>query len=162
MDTDNVAADTSTADAPAVTASDPPAPQHEETGPADALGPTVDIGDGQTWSPPKQEPETGIAVDGEGLPINHRLRAERLAESDAEEDPLGEVSPELIADAKDRLARQDKATPPVNANMKVAELERIAKREKIDISSAANNAERVALIEAARVTPGLARIEENA
>jgi hypothetical protein len=115
---------------------------------------------GTTWEPPAVEPESGIAIDGDGLPVNHRLRAERLADAGKDSDPGGVISDELIADAKERLERERKARPPVAANMKVADLERIAKREDIDLSSASNNAERVALIEAAR--GGGSTNEENA
>lgn len=115
---------------------------------------------GETWSLPATEEGTGIALDGNGLPVNHRLRAERLADDGKDSDPHGEISDALIADAKGRLAAERKARPPVHANMKVADLEKIAKREKIDLSGAANNDERVALIEAARGGP--AANEENA
>jgi hypothetical protein len=139
-------------DTDTVTVTDPPAPT-DENEPA----PVVEVegnAPGETWSPPKVEDGTGIAVDGDGLPVNHRLRAERLADDGKDEDPGGVIAPELIADAADRLAAERKARPPVAANMKVADLERIAKRENIDISGAANNADRVALIEAARGVTG--------
>lgn len=113
-------------------------------------GPAPEEGE---WSPAKYEPETGIAIDGHGLPINHRLRAERLADDDANEDPAGLITSEHIADARERLDREREATPLVHANMKVKELERIAKREGVDLSTAKNNDDRVALIEAARGGP---------
>ena len=171
-DADDVAAGTATGPGPTpsvpIVETPPSAPEHETTGPADAEGPSAE-GDtpGTEWSPPKLEPETGIALDGHGLPINHRLRAERLADSGKDEDPAGEISPEHIADAKGRLAAQAKAdaarakaeeaaNPPVHAHMKTADLERIAKKQGIELSSATNNEERVALIEAARAS-GAAR-----
>lgn len=102
------------------------------------------------WSPAKVDEETGIALDGHDLPLNHRLRAEALADAGETSDPADTVSPELIADAADRLERERRATPPVSANMKVKDLETIASREGVDISGAKNNAERVAMIEDAR------------
>jgi len=119
-----------------VDVTEPPAPPVEPNEPAPEVKVEGNSPD-ETWSPPKFEEETGIALDGHGLPLNHRLRAERLADAGKDEDPGGLISPELIADAGDRLAAERKARPPVAANMKVPELERIAKREGIDISSAA-------------------------
>lgn len=119
------------------------------------------------WSPPQFEAETGIAIDGDGLPVNHRLRAERLSDAGDEQDPGGMIAPDLIADAGQRLEAQraaddkalaaaEAANPPVNTNMTVAAIEKVAKRQGIDISTAANNDERVAMIEAAR-SSGMAR-----
>lgn len=54
--------------------------------------------------------QDGIATEGaSGLPHNHRLRAEKLVEMGETEDPDGLISPELIADTKDRLEREAKA-----------------------------------------------------
>lgn len=131
---------------PVVTTDEPPAPEHEEAPEVVVEGNAP----GETWSPPKFEEGTGIAVDGHGLPLNHRLRAERLADAGKDEDPAGEISAEHIADAKARLAAAKEAKPPVNSSMKVADLERIANDENVDLSDAKNNDERVALIRAAR------------
>lgn len=109
--------------------------------------------DAPEWSPPKHEAGTGIALYGD-LPLNHRLRAEALADAGATEDPDGLITPELIADTAARLeaerAETAKAHPPVTASMRVAELERIANLESVDLSTASNNDERVSLIQAKR------------
>jgi hypothetical protein len=56
--------------------------------------------------------EQGFGIQ-EGLPANHRLRAEVLAKLGKTEDATGYVSPELIADAAARLdaekAEEEKA-----------------------------------------------------
>lgn len=114
----------------------------------------------ETTAPPRRHEKTGVAMDGD-YPHNHRLRAEALARDEKTEDPDGIISPELIADAKARLERAEEARqraeeaereahPPVNARMPVADLEAIAGREGVDLSGAANNDDRVALIEAHR------------
>lgn len=124
-----------------------------ETGPtsAEAPAPTAPTTtDEPEWSPAPIEEGTGIALDGNDLPINHRLRAERLALDGKDEDPGGIISPELIADASDRLDRVRDAVPAVYVNMKVSDLEKIAKDEDVDLTDAANNEERVRRIEAAR------------
>jgi hypothetical protein len=131
-----------------------------------ALGEVVTEGDVE-WSPPMVDAATGVSLDGHGLPINHRLRAETLVEQGKDEDPAGEVSAELLANTKERLDRQavadaelakaaEAANPPVRASMKTADLERIAERQGIDISGASNNEDRVAMIESARAS-GAAR-----
>jgi len=120
-----------------------------ETNETPAAEPILGNSEDETWSPPKVD-ENGVALDGHDLPVNHRLRAEALADAGKDKDPGDMVSPELIAETADRLATERKARPPVSANMKVADLERIAKRESVDLMSAKNNEERVALIEAAR------------
>jgi len=109
--------------------------------------------DAPEWSPPKHDAVTGVALYGD-LPLNHRLRAEALADAGETEDPDGLITPELIADAVGRLAAdraaEEKAHPPVSSNMRVAELERIATLEEVDLSTATNNDERVSLIQAKR------------
>jgi hypothetical protein len=51
--------------------------------------------------------DDGVAIEGAaGLPHNHRLRAEALVAKGKAEDPDGIISPELIADTKERLARE--------------------------------------------------------
>jgi hypothetical protein len=135
-------------------------PAEGQPGPADALGPTVELEDGATWSPQKIVPETGVALEGD-YPANHRLRAEALSDAGLDADPDGIVSDELIADAGKRIAgerkyaeevaaQRDKAFPPVHANMKTAELEKIGSGHGLDLSTAANNDERVRMIEDAR------------
>jgi len=116
------------------------------------------------WSPPATEAETGVALSTEGgLPLNSRLRAEALAKAGAEKDEEGLVSPELIAETRDRLQAEEAyeverreaeaaERPAVSASMKKADLEKIAEGEKVDLSTATNNDDRVALIEAARAT----------
>lgn len=52
----------------------------------------------------------GVALDRpEGLPINHRLRAEALVGLGLKTDEGGVVSDELIADTAERLAAEAKA-----------------------------------------------------
>jgi hypothetical protein len=114
--------------------------------------PTVAMGDEnppEDWSPP-QVNEQGFAVDGDGLPLNLRLRAAALADAGRDEDPSGSVSAETIKAEAERLAAYDKAFPTISSSSKTADLERIAKAEGVDISSAANNDERIAIIRAAR------------
>lgn len=66
-------------------------------------------------APPAIDPDTGVALVG-GYPLNHRLRAEALAQDGKAEDPDGVVSPELIADASARMKRDAQAE--VNAQAK--------------------------------------------
>lgn len=101
------------------------------------------------WLPP-QTLENGIAVDGNGIPINLRLRAAHLADAGQAEDPAGSVSPETIAAEAERLAAFDADYPPITGKTTKAELEAMAEAEKADISSASNNEERAAAILAAR------------
>lgn len=66
---------------------------------------------------PSTEPETGVALDGD-YPLNHRLRAEALAAEGKSEDPGGLVSPELIADAGERMERAKAAEDdPLNGTV---------------------------------------------
>lgn len=99
------------------------------------------------WSPPRER-EDGTAVDGHGLPINHRLRALELART-GKEDPAGTVTADLIAAAGERIAAHEAHYPPL-AGMKKPDLESTAEAEGVDISGAANNEERATLIAAAR------------
>lgn len=71
------------------------------------------------WSPPEQDPTTGIALY-QGLPLNHRLRAEALADMGETEDREGLIPAELIADAAERLAAdraaEERNTPSMQWN----------------------------------------------
>jgi hypothetical protein len=103
--------------------------------------------------------ENGFALEG-SYPANRRLRAERLFDDGEDEDPDGVLTPEDIAAAGERITRarsaEEAANPPLAANMKVKAIEKIAKAQGVDISSAANNEERVRLINEARAA-GTAR-----
>lgn len=115
----------------------------------DPDAPAPDEGDHKDpWSEPRTR-EDGTAVDPDDLPINHRLRSLELARRGETEDEGGLVSPELIADAAGRIAAYDAQFPPLDGKTK-AQLESIADGEKVDISGAANNDERAALIAARR------------
>lgn len=119
---------------------------------AETASPLVAMGDEgapEDWSPPRTD-EQGVALDGHGLPLNLRLRAAALSDKGLEEDPVGSVDAETIKAEGARLAAFDKQFPQVSANSKVADLEKVAKAEGVDISRAAKNEERVALIRAAR------------
>lgn len=59
--------------------------------------------------PPETRKSDGVAMSG-GFPVNHRLRAEALAEAGKTADPDDMVSQEAIADAKARLARATEAS----------------------------------------------------
>lgn len=69
--------------------------------------------------PPAMDAETGVAMDGE-FPHNHRLRAEAMAAAGVETDEAGLISDELIADAKERLAREKAAAEKAVAGEKRA------------------------------------------
>lgn len=101
------------------------------------------------WEAPRMDKETGIAIDPAGLPVNLRLRSLALAQAGAEEDPGKLASREMIADAAARVKAYEEAYPPLKG-MTTAELEGRASKERVDISGAANNDERAALILAAR------------
>lgn len=116
------------------------------------------------WSPARPDPESGVYHEGE-YPHNHRLRAEALSKDGKAEDPDGIVDADMIKGAGERLAAQAKAEeeaeaarlaafPPVRANMRTEDLERIAAESDppIDLTAAKNNADRVRLIEAARAS----------
>jgi hypothetical protein len=112
---------------------------------------------------PKVDEKTGAPMDGQ-WPHNHRLRAEAMAKAGLDKDPDGMIPPALILDAAERIAAEEAweaelaeaelaARPPVNASMKVADLERIARNEEVDLTGARNNEERVQRIEASRAPP---------
>lgn len=138
-----MADETGSADAPqtetAATAPVPPPIQAPETTEAD---------EPDDWSPPNYA-EDGTALDGHGLPINLRLRRYTLADEGKKEDPTGQIPPEDIAAEVERLAAYDKEYPPL-AKATKADLEKIAKDEEVDLSTAATNDERAALIQAGR------------
>jgi len=54
------------------------------------------------WSPPKPRGD-GVYVCGDGLPLNHRLRAEELVRAGDRSDPGGMISDEMIAETAERL-----------------------------------------------------------
>lgn len=144
---------------------EPPVVTPPPPAPGTIAGDGVALEDGKApeaaeFSPPLVEADTGIALDGD-YPVNHRLRAERLAEEGKDSDPGGVISDELIAATKERLEGDKRAAeilreeeearnPPVRANMKTADLEKIAEAQGIDITAATNNEDRVSLIEGAR------------
>lgn len=74
-------------------------------------------GEPDDWNPP-QVNEQGFAVDGNGIPINLRLRSLHLADAGETEDPAGAVSPEAIAAASDQLAAYDKQYPSLDGMTK--------------------------------------------
>lgn len=117
-------------------------------GEAQLAEPAPDAALADDWQPPQHRAD-GTAVDPEGLPINLRLRSLELARRGETEDKAGLASPELIADAAERVKAYDKAYPPLKGK-KAAELEEIAEREKVDLGEASTNPERAALIAAAR------------
>ena len=101
------------------------------------------------WSPAPTD-ERGIARDGDGLPINLRLRALELADRGEEEDPSGAVSADAIAEAGEALADYDKRYPLISGSTTKKELEAIAEDEGIDLSDASTNEERASAILSAR------------
>lgn len=63
----------------------------------------------------------GVQLEGEALlPHNHRLRAEALAAKGRKSDPDGMISDELIADAADRVSRENAAESSAQADAKAA------------------------------------------
>lgn len=97
--------------------------------------------------------ETGVAMHGE-YPLNSRLRAEALAGDGKGEDPDKLVTPELIADAADRLAREkaeaDKAAKAA-PSMKWTEKALRDEADRLGVAVTADNdkADILAAIEAA-------------
>lgn len=102
------------------------------------------------WNPAKPGKD-GIFLDEHQLPLNHRLRAEALAKAGATEDPGNQVSPELIADTKARLAAEAGgiATKPLAAQT-VPQLRATGKAEQIPLPRKAKHAELVGEIERVR------------
>lgn len=139
-----------TENGPAAQDASGPGIRAEEPPPAEShLDLTADEPEQSDWSPPQTDAR-GFAIDGDGLPLNLRLRASVLADQGASEDPAGSVSTEAIEGARHRLAEYDRIHPPIPASAKKAELEAIASESGVDISAAANNEERAALILGAR------------
>jgi hypothetical protein len=135
-------------------------PSAETAAAAPLAGDVLDAEGKVEWSPARPDAESGVYHEGE-YPHNHRLRAEALSAAGKAEDPDGIVD----ADAGERLAAQAKADeeaeaarlaafPPIRANMRTEDLERIAAESDppIDLTTARNNADRVRLIEAARAS----------
>jgi hypothetical protein len=105
-----------------------------ETAPLLAPGSFADgsqEGDPADWQPP-QVNEQGFAVDGDGIPINLRLRSLHLADAGKAEDPGGQVSPEAITAAVDQLATYDAAYPSLSG-MRKADLVKQAERESVQL-----------------------------
>jgi hypothetical protein len=109
---------------------------------------------------PQADKDTGVAMYGE-FPLNHRLRAEALADAGLDKDPDGIVTAELIKDAGERLERdakaeedrkaaEEKARPPVKASMPRPDLDKIASDEGLDPAAYSNREDLVAAIEAKR------------
>lgn len=112
----------------------------------------ADLNDAADFSPEALEEGTGVALTGDGLPVNHRLRAERLAAMGATTDDAGLIDDDLIANTSDRLAAEQAVADavPTLDRMTKAELATVADGEGVDLSSASTKAEMVVLIEAAR------------
>lgn len=79
--------------------------------------------DDPDFLPPATDAETGVALDKpEGLPLNHRLRAEALVAKGEATDPNGEITDEFIAATAERLdaekagAEADAADAPEDAD----------------------------------------------
>lgn len=124
--------------------------------PATSTDTTTDAGiDVADWSPETIEAETGVVLDGDGLPVNHRLRAERLARDGKATDATGAIDDDLIADASARLDAIAAAYPAVRVNMRTDDLTKIAEAESVDLSSASTNSDRVDLINSSRTSAGI-------
>lgn len=119
------------------------------TGEAFLAAPAGDATEDDDWSPP-QTRDDGVAVDGDGLPINRRLRAIDLVDSGKAEDPGGVLSRDEIESTAKRLAAYDKQHPRVTGRTSLAELTRLAEDAGVSLDGAASNAERVERILAAR------------
>lgn len=101
------------------------------------------------WSRPKPR-QDGVFLDEHELPLNHRLRAEALAEAGATEDPGGRVSPELIAETAARIEAEKAAAATAEkplAEQTVAELRETAKGLEIPLPAKGLRADLQAEIE---------------
>ena len=105
----------------------------------------------EDWSPPPTR-DDGVALDGHELPVNLRLRALELARS-GKDDPTGRASPELIADAAERIKAYESEFPPLTGLTKDQLAERAAK-EGVVVPDGATKDDISAAITAAR--PALA------
>jgi len=113
----------------------------------------------EATKPPEVQEGTGIAMAG-GYPVNHRLRAEALADAGKDKDPTGDVSPELIAETAKRLAAERKEAEAADDDaaraarelraMKLADLRELAQAEGVQHEGDANKSAIVDAIEAAR------------
>ncbi|HYD12734.1 MAG TPA: hypothetical protein VEC11_07790 [Allosphingosinicella sp.] len=103
----------------------------------------------QKWSPAKPR-QDGVFLDEHKLPLNHRLRAEALAQAGAPEDPGGQVSPEVIADTAARLEAEKAdaaaAEKPL-AEQTIKELRATAERLQISLPAKGKHGELLAEIE---------------
>lgn len=104
----------------------------------------------------------GVTMDGD-YPANHRLRAEALAADGKSEDPLGYVSPELIADAGARVAAETKAREDAEADAArntpskrwtIDQLTAEAGRRNVDVTGLTDKAAILAAIEAVPAPSG--------
>ena len=90
------------------------------------------------------EAENGVAPEGaSGLPHNHRLRAEALVSGGKSEDPDGVITPELIADTKERLAREESAAKPKAARKPAPKRKAPAKPKVAEIPTVAEIADEI-------------------
>lgn len=78
------------------------------------------MADDDMTAPAKTDPKTGTTYVGK-YPLNHRKRAEALAAAGKTEDPDGLIEPDLIADAKARVARLDAAEAKAEAKAEATE-----------------------------------------
>ena len=99
---------------------------------------------------PARDKETGAFLIGE-YPANRRARAEALAADGKATDEAGVVSDDLIADAKDRLAREAAAAEAAKPSVskKRDELVDMANKAGVEIEPKATKPEIVKAIEAA-------------
>jgi hypothetical protein len=105
-------------------------------------------GEPADWQPP-QVNNQGFAVDGNGAPINLRMRSIHFADLGEKEDPDNFVSPEAISQAADQLAAYDKAYPSLSS-MKKADLVKQAEAEGVTYPEGATADEISSAITAAR------------
>lgn len=112
----------------------------------------------EKFFPPKVDKTTGAAMIGD-YPLNHRRRAEALAAAGIETDPEGLVTPELIADAGDRVARLEKASAAEEKRLaaeKAAADKEAAAVEKEAAKQAEADAKAIAAAEADNATEAAA------
>ena len=95
----------------------------------------MDTADAPETGIPHAEDGTGIALEN-GLPINHRLRAEALVARGDATDPEGIIGDDLIADTADRLALEEKVAK-ADAKEEDADLARVRKMGLGDLTKEA-------------------------